>query len=353
MSTAIGLLLAFVGGAIQGTFFLPMKYMKGWRWENGWFVFTLSCCLVLPALLAFGTTPGLLDVYRAAGLQTVGLVLLFGMGWGLGAVLYGLGVNLLGMALGIVVITGINTCLGTLFPILFLEEKQFTARAAMVLGAGLLLMVAGVAVISRAGRLRAEEQKRRDESGTPASGTSFRVGLMVCIVSGILCPSANFAVFFGEPITKAVRGLGVVAPYHLGHALMLPFFLGGWVINTAYCAYLFKKNGSLSNFVKTRPASNSLKGLAMGVLFVLGMVLYYIANANYIPNIGPIVGWPVFLAATMLCSNVIGVLSGEWRGCRTITFAWLQGGFALLVLAVVLAGLSNVFVPVGSAVNSP
>jgi L-rhamnose-H+ transport protein len=344
MNSAIGLLIAFLGGAIQGAFFLPMKYMKNWRWENGWFMFTLSACLLLPAALAWGTAPGLLDVYRTVGLKTVGLVFLFGMGWGFGAVLYGLGVELLGMALGVVIITGINACLGTLFPILFLHDKEFTRTAGLVLGAGLLVMVTGVAVISMAGRLRSQEQQAQGQSGSSGPKSSFRVGLIVCIVSGILVPSANFAVFFGKPVTETVKRLGSIAPYNYGHAMMLLFFLGGWVVNTAYCVHLFRKNGSFSNFFKSEPIANSVRGFTMGVLFVLGMVLYVMASAVFIPeNIGPIVGWPVFLAATMLCSNVVGVLSGEWRNCRPAAFKWLQGGLALLVVAVVLASLSNLY----------
>ena len=52
----IGLLLAFVGGGIQGAFVFPMKFMKNSRWENGWFWFSLICCLIIPLVMAFATT---------------------------------------------------------------------------------------------------------------------------------------------------------------------------------------------------------------------------------------------------------------------------------------------------------
>lgn len=78
-----------------------------------------------------------------------------------------------------------------------------------------------------------------------------------------------------------------------------------------------------------------------------GMVIYFVATWVCLPSIGAIVGWPVFMAATMLCSNVLGLFTGEWRGCRGRTIAWLYGGFALLVAAVVLASLSNLYMPSG------
>jgi L-rhamnose-H+ transport protein len=342
MDTLIGLVLAFAGGAIQGAFVFPMKFMKNCRWENGWFLFSLVCCLIFPTALAFGTTPRLLEIYSAAGWNTVGLVFLFGLGWGVGVVLFGLGAEFLGMALGIALITAINVCLGALFPILFLSASQFTTTAGVVLGAGLLVMVAGVAVISQAGRLR---QQQRGGTAAGASKVPFKVGLLVCIVAGFFCPSTNFAVFFGQPITEAVKQLGTVAPYNVGHAQMLPFFLGGWLVNTAYCLYLLRKHESFANFSASGSFSNVAKAVVMAVLFVGGMVLYVVATSLYLSGgSGAVVGWPVFMGATILISNLLGVFSGEWKGVGRRVYGWLYGGVALLILAVVLASLSNLFV---------
>lgn len=340
--TLIGLLLAFVGGGIQGAFVFPMKFMKNARWENGWFLFSLVCCLIFPVALAFGTTPGLMDIYSAVGWKTVGLVFLFGLGWGVGVVLFGLGAEFLGMALGIALITAINVCLGALFPILFLSSSQFTPKAGLVLGAALAVMIVGVAVISQAGRLR--EQEKSGVAAAGGSKVSFKVGLLVCIVAGFFCPSTNFAVFFGQPISAAVVQLGTVAAYNVGHAQMLPFFIGGWIVNTAYCVYLLRKNRSFSNFTAPGAAGNVFKAISMAVLFVVGMVLYIVATSLYLTGgSGAVVGWPVFMGATIMIANLLGVISGEWKGASRRALGWLYGGVALLILAVTLASLSNLF----------
>lgn len=341
-TTLLGLALAFAGGGIQGAFVFPMKFMRNYRWENGWMLFSLVCCLIFPVALAAATTPGLWAIYEAVGWKTVGLVFLFGLGWGVGVVLFGLGAEYLGMALGIALITAINVCLGALFPILFLSSSQFTVKAGLVLGAALLVMIAGVAVVSRAGRLREVEA-----SGHAAPGHSkvpFKVGLVVCIVAGFFCPSTNFAVFFGQPITVAVAKLGTVAAYNVGHAQMLPFFIGGWIVNTAYCLHLLRKHRSLANFSAEGSAANVLKAVAMAVLFVVGMVLYIVATSLYLTGgSGAVVGWPVFMGATIMIANLLGVVSGEWKGASRRALSWLYGGVALLILAVVLASLSNLF----------
>jgi L-rhamnose-H+ transport protein len=172
----------------------------------------------------------------------------------------------------------------------------------------------------------------------------FRVGLLVCIVAGFFCPSTSFAVFFGQPITEAVKQLGTVAAYNVGHAQMLPFFIGGWLVNTAYCLYLLRKNRSFGAFNAPGATGNVMKAIAMAVLFVVGMVLYIVATSLYLTGgSGAVVGWPVFMGATILISNLLGILSDEWKDVGAHTYAWLYGGVALLMLAVVLASTSNLF----------
>jgi len=339
-----GLLLAFLGGGIQGAFVFPMKFMKNSRWENGWFWFSLICCLIIPVVMAFATTPNLGGIYQAAGMKSLSLVFLFGLGWGVGVVLFGLGAEYLGMSLGVSIITGINVCLGAVLPILFLSRDQFTLKAGLVLAAALAVMVAGVAVISRAGILR--EQERGAGADVKAGGAKvpFKIGLLICIVAGIFCPSTNFAVFFGQPITEEVKKLGTVAAYNVGYAMLLPWFIGGWIVNTAYCLHLLRKNKSFGNFSADGGGGNIFKAFIMSALFMVGMVLYIIATSLYLTGgAGAVVGWPIFMGATITASTLLGVFSGEWRGVSRRALGWLYGGVALLILAVVLASLSNFF----------
>jgi len=107
---------------------------------------------------------------------------------------------------------------------------------------------------------------------------------------------------------------------------MLPFFIGGWLVNTAYCFHLLRKNKSFGNFSAPGSFSNVMKAVAMSLLFVVGMVLYIVATSLYlIGGSGAVVGWPVFMAATIMIANLLGVISGEWKGASRRTFAWLYG----------------------------
>ena len=57
---------------------------------------------------------------------------LFGMGWGLGAVLFGLGMDRLGMALGYPIIMGLIAGLGALIPLLVFSRQIPHAAEALV-----------------------------------------------------------------------------------------------------------------------------------------------------------------------------------------------------------------------------
>ncbi|MEN6323660.1 MAG: L-rhamnose/proton symporter RhaT [Proteiniphilum sp.] len=342
MNLIIGSILSILGGGIQGSFVYPQKFMKNWRWENGWFIFTITCCLIIPTALAFATIPDLLDFYRNTSRIVLWQVFLSGIAWGIGVILFGLGADYLGMALGIAIITALNAAFGTLFPLLLLPSGSLSTNALILLVVGLLVLIVGIIYVASAGKLR-ELDQQKDERTKSVRKVSFKVGLIVCIIAAIFCPATNFAVFFGEPISVAVKEMGNVAPYNVVYAQLLPYFIGGFIVNSVYCIYLFVKNRSFKNYYKAGKVKNFLLGTSMSVLFILGMVLYTIAVTMYIQDIGTVVGWPLFMAATILAANILGLLSGEWANVGRKAFIKLYTGIGLIIIAIIFVSLTNIF----------
>ena len=338
MNFLIGMLLSVLGGGIQGAFVYPQKLTKGWHWENSWMIFTLTCCLLFPLALAFATTADLLDLYRSVEPRTLWLVFLSGMAWGVGVILFGLGADFLGMALGIAIITALNAAFGTLLPLILLPTRSLGGMSVSLLAVGLSVLVAGVVQIARAGKIRDGEQHGKNS----ARKVPFRVGVAVCLIAAVFCPATNFAVFFGQPIAEAAAAAGV-SVCNVGFAQLLPYFLGGFIVNTAYCVYLFIRNGSLHCYAAPSCGRNILLSIGMSVLFITGMVLYTIATTIYIPQVGTVLGWPLFMAATILAGIVLGLMSGEWKGVSRPAFRALYGGIFLLISAIVVVGFSNLF----------
>ncbi|MGC2198210.1 MAG: L-rhamnose/proton symporter RhaT, partial [Terriglobales bacterium] len=169
-----GLAVVFLAGILNGSFAAPMKRMTGWQWENSWLVFAASGLLVLPWVITFATVPSVAGVYTGASPSTLIKVLLFGLLWGVGATLFGIGISRVGMALGFALILGITASFGSLLPLAILHSDQLLAKRGLALIAGTVVMLLGLLFLALAGRAR-----ERD-SGTSTGGRSgFTFGLII------------------------------------------------------------------------------------------------------------------------------------------------------------------------------
>ncbi|MBI3698188.1 MAG: hypothetical protein HY238_25550 [Acidobacteria bacterium] len=150
-SLIAGVAVVLLAGAFQGSFMLPSKWMRNWAWENYWLIFATTAYLICPWLLAWFTVPRLFEVYEGVSPGALLSAAVFGAGWGIGAVTFGLGVDAVGLALGFAVILGVAATSGTLIPLLVQLPAGFSERQAWLTAIALALMLSGVAVCSFAG----------------------------------------------------------------------------------------------------------------------------------------------------------------------------------------------------------
>ncbi len=113
-----------IAGLLNGSFVVPMKRMKGWHWESTWLVFSTVGLLIVPWLTAFLTVPHLGALVISSPAAELAKVLLFGLGWGIGNILFGLGVTQLGLALGYGIILGIIATVGSVLPLVILHPDR-------------------------------------------------------------------------------------------------------------------------------------------------------------------------------------------------------------------------------------
>ena len=78
----------------------------------------------------------------------------------------------------------------------------------------------------------------------------------------------------------------------------------------------------------------------MGVLFCAGFLLYG-KGATLLGALGPVVGWPVFQATTIMVSTAAGAASGEWRKAGRRFVRLNLFGLAILVSAIVVLSIGN------------
>lgn len=152
-----GIMLVLVGGALNGSFAAPMKRLCGWRWENIWLVYAAAGFIIFPWATALDTVPHLAGVYQQTSAPVLEKVCLFGFLWGIGSVLFGLGIARVGLALGFAVILGITSSFGSLLPLAILHPDQLGTRRGLALMAGTVVMTVGLVLLGIAGKRRERE----------------------------------------------------------------------------------------------------------------------------------------------------------------------------------------------------
>jgi len=332
----IGLLLTLVGGVMAGNCMVPQKFVRHWRWENTWLVFSLVSLVLIPWLLAFLTIGDLPAVYAQLSGGQLAVPFLFGAGWGVAQVLFGLSMVRLGVALGYAIIIGLGAMLGSLVPLLFQHREVLASRKGLFILGGVVIMVAGIVVSSWAGRQRelaAAQKPREDEAGS----SSYGLALLAAVICGVLAPMLNYSLAFGQEIAQEAMRQGASAA-NSAYAVWPVGLTGGLLPNLAYSLYLLGKNHSWGRFRRVRP-DVYYAGL-MGVLW-MGAVAIYGMGAGFLGLLGTSIGWALFQIFMIMTANVSGLATGEWAGARRQTVHLLWAGLALLALATVVISMGN------------
>jgi L-rhamnose-H+ transport protein len=335
MPLLTGFLLVLLAALLQGSFILPMTFVRRWSWEHTWATFSLLGMLIFNWVITLLLVPNIFAVYSASPSHDLAVLALFGAGWGVGAVLFGLGMDRLGMALGYPIIMGLIAALGSLIPLLvFFPQMLLTTKGLVLLG-GTALAIVGIILCSIAG------SRRTASSSSASPAASFTSGLIIAIMAGILSCLPNVGVAFGGNVTRAAAVLGVSAASS-GNTVWALLFTLGFVVNFAYCLYLMAARKTASAYWNPETPRNLALSAAMAVMWIASFYLYG-AGAAQLGRWGLVVGWPVFISLSILTGNVWGVWKGEWKGAPARARAALHRGLFVLMLAVVVVALSNRF----------
>jgi L-rhamnose-H+ transport protein len=296
-------------------------------------LFALFGLIVFPWIINFVTVPNVIGVYAGVSTSTLLKVLVFGLLWGVGATLFGLGISRVGMALGFALILGITASFGSLLPLAILHPDQLVAKRGLALIVGTAVMAVGLVFLALAGRVR------ENDLGTGASLRSgFTAGLVICIFSGIFSSMMNFSFVFGDELRLRALEAGASSAMAANPIWALTV-TGGFVANFLYCASLLNKNRTWAVFRQGSPSTYWLLGVSMGLLWFGGIVLYGMGAAS-LGVLGGIVGWPIFMTVDIIAALFWGAVSGEWKGAsrRALIYNWTGVGLLVVAIAVISAG---------------
>lgn len=333
MEIGLGLLIILIAGFFQGTFVVPLSMTKKWSWENGWFTFSLLGMIVLNWILALIFISNLFDVYSSCSTKDLAILALFGFGWGCGSVLFGIGMDRLGLSLGYPVIMGLIASLGAIIPLAILSPSGFISLKGGILLFSAAIALIGIIICAKANNIR---QGASDEKGAKKAGG----GLMIAVAAGILSCLPNVGASFGSSLTEAAKEMGTPA-FMAGNAVWALFYTVGFIPNAAYTLYLLSKNKTFGSF-KINTAKNIFWCLLMSLMWI-GSFYLYGTGAVKMGSWGLILGWPLFISLSIVVGNLWGYWRGEWNGADSKAKKMLNYGTFIIILAMILLGVCNFF----------
>jgi L-rhamnose-H+ transport protein len=317
-------------GLLNGSFAVPLKTTRTWKFDHIWMIHSLLAMCLVPWGFAIAVVPGWTRILAAV--PASGWLGLMGWGvlFGIGSLLYGIAVDLLGIALGFSIQLGLSIVLGALLPLIWAGTLSLRTRQDRLLLVGLAVMVAGVILCAQAGGSRSATR------GT--GGGRFRRGMIIAIIGGILAPTLNFGIQYGTSLLAPLGGTLASGEFPARTYLAWAVFLSAAaVIQAGTCLIRILRNKQAGVFRASGAGRDLLQVVAMGLLWISSVFAYGRGAFGLGPR-GPSFGWPVFVALIILTSNAWGVALGEWRQASPRAFHRMLAGSAVLVLAAFLIG---------------
>ena len=333
-SALAGVSLVLLAGLMSGTCMLPWKFVRTWKWENVWLVFSLISLAVIPWILAFAFVGRLFETYRALALQQLVIPILLGAGWGIAQILFGVSVKRLGLGIAYAIIVGLGAVLGTLVPLFIQQRAVANEHAVTLILSGVVVMSIGIFLTAWSGQIR--DRAATVHQNSPQR--SYLTAIFLALLCGLMAPMLNYSFAFGQDIAKAAVVLGN-QPVHAAYAVWPVGLAGGLIPNAAYSLWLLVKNRTWALFRSTPP--DFLRSSGMGVLWMGAFALYGM-SAVYLGPLGTSVGWGLLQIFMIMTATMAGVLTGEWKhACRSARLL-LGSGIGGLTVAIVLLAAGSV-----------
>ena len=334
----IGVLLSILSGVCFAVCFTPVRYMNKFAWENIWFVYTLFGLVVLPVLTGYLTIPSLLELYREIGWHTNLAILILGFVSGAAAVMYGLALVRIGMALVNAIGNGIAIVLGSFIPLLVQHRAALQGRLGITLVLGIAFSLLGVAICAIAATERQQESAYIDPSEQKGKdlGRAAILGVIFTVLFGIVSSGMNLGLAFAGDYLQIATAHGADEAFS-ANAYYIPLNVPGFISSCLYFGYLWRKNKTFGQFRDSSAVRFSVICVLIAVVWYAGMLLYGWAMP-WMKSYGPVLGWPIMMSAISIVSAVVEWCYGDWKGraLRTLNY-----GLLALTASIAILGYAN------------
>lgn len=356
MQAILGIIFHFIGGFASGSFYVSYKKVKGWAWETYWLVGGLFSWLIVPPIAAWLTVPHFTAIIAQTPASTFWWTYFWGLLWGIGGLMYGLGMRYLGMSLGNSVLLGFTSAFGSLVPSIYYNfhpqpgkttfHELLTTSWGRIVLVGVAFCLIGIYICGKAGVLKEQElsEEKKKES---VKEFSLVKGLIVCIVAGILSACFNYAIEAGSSMAetanqmwKSAHPLETVNFLYRNNVIYIVLLWGGLTTNLIWCLFLNARNETFADYTNSRVSlgRNYLFCALAGTTWFLQFFFYGMGESKLGNGAS---SWILHMAFIILVANMWGFVLKEWKGVSKRTRTTIIIGVITIILSVTLVGYGN------------
>ncbi len=339
MILVAGVILVTLAGLSMGSLGWPIKSMRTFEYEHFWFIAMLLGLFVVPWTVTLTMCPDAIGAYLSLDRSVLIKSNLFALGWGIANILWVKSMVRIGSALTLAIMTGLGVAVGVTVPMIFKGTGLFSASpdigspAANMVLIGVGIIVIGVIVVSLAGFGRDRVlAKTEQQSG------GFLGGLIMCIISGILSAGIALSFVYSQgPIVAAMkeRGAGDVPAILSVWAVGL---FSGMLVNIIYPAVVITRKKTWWKFRKG--GGDYLLAAIMGAHFIVAVMLMGWGMLT-LGVLGASVGFGIQQSMQIMGGQIVGFLTGEWKGVTGKPRLQMYIALGILVIAMIILAFSN------------
>jgi L-rhamnose-H+ transport protein len=329
----VGFILVTIGSILQGSWAVPMGFTKKWQWENTWLIYSLLSMIAFNLIIGSFLVPNLFRIYSSA-FPLVLPIIGFGIVWGSGVVLFGLGIAAVGLALSYALMYGALLAFGAIVPMLVVNPSDLVTPQGIVAMIGVLVSLVGIAYSGKAGMMKEIDQSGTGSDGAANAKISMKMGIAICIIAGALISVVNIVFATSGALVESAKTLGF-DPKFTGNLVWGAMFSTGGVVNFFYCSYLLGKNKTGANFTTGDTGRNWLLVILMALIWIISFN-FYGQGAVKMGKWGPVIGWSMFNIIPIATANFWAIGMGEWKGTKPATKKVMGIALVLFLAAIII-----------------
>lgn len=343
MNIELGILLALIAGTLNGMFALPMKLNKNWAWENNWFLFSFLSMLIFPIVILVLSIPKPVELLGSLPLYNILIGLFCGiLSYG-GSLLFGISLGFIGIALSFTLLVGSMSIIGVLLPLIIFNNNVLFSTGGIFILSGVLLFLISLFFSFRAGQLKEASLKNQNIKNI-IEKSSIQKGMILAIAGGTLSGLLSLAMNMNwakEIVDNAVQ-IGNANLSYASNAVLFIILIGGSIPNLSYCIFLLNKNKNWRLYKSNNLILYWIAILATGLIYSASTGLWGISiSEKMLGDLGPSIGWALFIGMIVISSNISGYFTGEWKSAGNKALKYLFVSIGLIISALLLIGFGN------------